>query len=176
MLFSIIQDSPEQGVLYLTRSLLDVIKVYPFDVNNTSLAIILLHVLDMLTVSAQDVYPYHIPNVISNDELYGSDPKFIAEINAMCSQIVDQMLVQLKSLGDAQQFRSQASLAIELFVKIVCTADVSKEKMFTLAGNLWNLAMKNRGTLDAKLPVISVFFFKYILIHLTFCCFRVKSL
>lgn len=128
--------------------------MYSFDANNTSLAIILLHVLDMLTVCAQDVYPYHIPNLVSNDELYGSDPKFIAEINSMCSQVVDQILVQLKSLGDGQQFRSQATIAIELFVKIVCTADVSKEKMFTLAGNLWNLAMKNRSALDAKLPVI----------------------
>lgn len=107
----------------------------------------------MLSVCAQEYYPYHIPNVVSNDELYGSDAKFIAEINSMSSQVVDQILVQLKAYGDGNQLRFQSSLALELFVKIVFNADVSKDKMFVLAGNLWNLAMKNRSLLDPKQPV-----------------------
>lgn len=112
-----------------------------------------LHALDMLSVCAQEFYPYHISNVVSNDELYGSDAKFIGEINTMSSQVVDQILHQLKAYGDGNQLRFQSSLALELFVKIVYNADVSKDKMFVLVGNLWNLAMKNRSSLDAKQPV-----------------------
>lgn len=107
----------------------------------------------MLTISAQEIYPYHISNIVSNDELYGSDSKFIVEIDLMCSQVVDQILMQLKSLGDTGQLRQQCQLTLELFVKIVYNADVSKEKMFGLAVNLWSLAMKNRISLDPKLPV-----------------------
>lgn len=152
----IVPDSPEQGVLYLLRTLLDAIKRYPFDSNNTSLPLVHLAIIDMLTTAAQDTYPYHIPNVVSNDELYGSDSKFLAEIDALCSQCVDLMLVQLKVLGDNGQLRLQSNLALELFGKIVYKADVSREKMFALAGNLWSLAMKNKGALDPKLPVRSV--------------------
>lgn len=107
----------------------------------------------MLSVCSQEFYPYHITNVVSNDELYGSDNKFIAEINTMSSQVVDQILHQLKAYGDGNQLRFQSSLALELFVKMVYNADVSKDKMFVLVGNLWNLAMKNRSSLDAKQPV-----------------------
>ena len=132
---------------------MDTIKRYQFDTNSTSLSIIYLHILDMLTVAAQEVYPYHIPNIVSNDELYGSDPKFLTEIDSICSQVVDQILLQLKLLGDANQIRSQCNLALDLFVKIVYSSDVGKEKMFTMASNLWSLAMKNRSSLDPKLPV-----------------------
>lgn len=107
----------------------------------------------MLTTASYENYPYHIPNVISNDELYGSDPKFIAEINILCTQIVEQILIQLKQLGDANQIKSQCKLAMDLFEKILLKADVSKETMFSLAVNLWNLAMKNKNSLDIKLPV-----------------------
>ncbi|KAG4070610.1 hypothetical protein HA402_013530 [Bradysia odoriphaga] len=148
----VVPDSPEQGVLYLLRTVLDVIKRYPFDPNNTSLPLVYLAVIDLLTTAAQESYPYHIPNVVSNDQLYGSDTKFIAEIDALCSQCVDLMLVQLKQLGDSGNLRLQSNLALDLFGKIVYKADVSKEKMFALAGNLWSLAMKNRSTLDPKLP------------------------
>lgn len=112
--------------------------------------------LDQLCVAAQDTYPYHIDGVVSNDELYGSDPKFIAEINAMCGRVVDQLLIQLKGLGDQQLVRAQTTLALDLFVRVVCHGDISKEKMYQLACNLWNLSMKNRAGLDPKLPVSSL--------------------
>lgn len=54
------QDSPEQGVLYLTRGLLNVIQTYPWDPQSCARATVYLHVLDMLSTAAQEVYPYHI--------------------------------------------------------------------------------------------------------------------
>lgn len=106
----------------------------------------------MLTTAAQDSYPYHIPNLISNDELYGSDPKFLTEINIICSQIVDLILVELKSLGDSQQLKSQSLLSLDLFLRVMFSADVSVDKVQQLAINLWNLAMKNKNQVDDKLP------------------------
>lgn len=106
----------------------------------------------MLTTAAQDSYPYHIPNLISNDELYGSDPKFLSEINMICSQIVELILIELKSLGDSQQQKAQSLLSLDLFVRVAFSANVSVDKVFQLAINLWNLAMKNKGQLDDKLP------------------------
>lgn len=147
-----IQDSPEQGVLYLVRTLIDTVKKLSFENDSSSLAKIYLLILDMLLISAQDKYPYHIPNVISNDELYGSDPKFIGEIHSMCSQISELILVQLKLLGDNNNLRAQCTLALDLFLKLVLNANIGNEQMFSLSINLWNLAMKNRKLLDGKVP------------------------
>ncbi|XP_055387781.1 VPS35 endosomal protein sorting factor-like [Condylostylus longicornis] len=138
----VVPDSPDQEVLYLVRLLLDVLKKYPFDLHSSGPTLVYLHSLDMLFVESLDIFPYHIPNVVSNDELYGSDPKFIAEVNILCSQIVDQILVQLKSMGDANQLRQQANLALELFSRVLRYSDLMRDKTFMLAINLWNLALK----------------------------------
>lgn len=38
--------------------------------------------------------------VDSNDALYGSDPKFLAEISKICSTLIEEILAHLKYLGD----------------------------------------------------------------------------
>ncbi|XP_062553842.1 VPS35 endosomal protein sorting factor-like [Armigeres subalbatus] len=146
----IVPDNPTQGVLYLLRLLLEVIKKYPFDSNYETLSSIYLHVLDFLSVAAQEVYPYHIVNVISNDELYGSDPKFLAEIHTISCEVCDELLQILKQLLESNAIRQQSQLALDLFLKIITGADLTVDRMFTLTYNLWNLAVKNRNALDAK--------------------------
>ncbi|XP_055549188.1 VPS35 endosomal protein sorting factor-like [Wyeomyia smithii] len=146
----IVPDNPTQGVLYLLRLLVEVIKKYPFDSNSNTLASVYLHVLDFLSVAAQEVYPYHIVNVISNDELYGSDPKFLAEVHSLGCEVCDQLLQILKQLLETGNLRQQSQLALELFLKIITGADLTVDRMFTLTYNLWNLAAKHRNTLDAK--------------------------
>lgn len=139
-------------MLYLVRTLIETAQRLSFENDSNCLARIYLNILDMLVVTGRDKYPYHIPSVISNDELYGSDPKFIAEVHAMCSQMIDLILAQLKQLADNNNLRAQCSLSLDLFQKLVLNANLSNDKMFTLSINLWNLAMKNRKFLDAKLP------------------------
>lgn len=106
----------------------------------------------MLTVAVRETYPYHVSNLVSNDELYGSDPKFIAEINVLCTQVVDLILLHLKHLGENNQLVEQCTLSLELFERIVFNSNISKDKMFPLSINLWNLAMKNAKLFDKKLP------------------------
>ncbi|KAH8243880.1 hypothetical protein KR032_011089, partial [Drosophila birchii] len=146
----VVPDSPEQGVLYFLRLLLDVVGRHEFKTDSTAPSVIYLHCLDMLYVQSLEKFPYHIRGVVSNDDLYGHDPKFLAEVNNMCGQVVDAILLQLKSLGVAQQQRSQAELSLELFLKIVRYADLEKESMAQLAVNLWLLANKAQSQLDVK--------------------------
>lgn len=146
-------DSPEQGVLYLPRLLLETVKQLKFEPESNCSVRIYLLILDMLISSAREKYPYKLPNVISNDELYGSDPKFIDEVHSISSQVVEFILIQLKSLGNNNtNLRGQCQFALELFLKLASNTNVSSEKTFTLTLNLWNLAMKNRKLIEAKMP------------------------
>lgn len=142
------QDSPEQGVLYLLRLLLEKIKEFEFDPTQTTRPTIYLNILDALGWCAQETLPYHFPNVISNDQLYGSDPKFINEINDICSGIVEELLAELKTLSDKPKL--QGSLALELFERVTTAADLRDDQMFQLAIKLWNLSIKSRHLVDLK--------------------------
>ncbi|XP_034132852.1 VPS35 endosomal protein sorting factor-like isoform X2 [Drosophila guanche] len=146
----VVPDSPEQGVLYFLRLLLDVIGKHEFKADSTAPSVIYLHALDMLYVQSLERYPYHIQGVVSNDDLYGHDPKFLVEINNLCVQVVDAILLQLKALGVAQQQRQQAELSLDLFLRIVRYADLEKETVAQLALNLWLLANKSQTQLDVK--------------------------
>ncbi|XP_017073522.1 VPS35 endosomal protein sorting factor-like [Drosophila eugracilis] len=146
----VVPDSPEQGVLYFLRLLLDVVGRHEFKTDSTAPSIIYLHSLDMLYTQSLEKFPYHIKGVVSNDDLYGHDPKFLQEVNNLCVQVVDAILLQLKSLGVAHQQRSQAELALELFLRIVRYADLERETISQLAVNLWLLANKAQAQLDVK--------------------------
>lgn len=98
--------------------------------------------MDTLSSCAQEVYPYHLQHVVSNDQLYGSDPKFINEVNVICSQIVEELLEMLKELADRPNVQSH--VALELFTRVATMSDLTDDKLFILAVNLWNLVVKNR--------------------------------
>lgn len=104
--------------------------------------------MDTLSSCAQEVYPYHLQHVVSNDQLYGSDPKFINEVNEICSQIVEELLEMLKELADRPNV--QCHVALELFTRVATMSDLTDDKLFILAVNLWNLVVKNRKSFDQK--------------------------
>lgn len=66
------------------------------------------------------------------------------EINKLCTQVTSQILLSLKALADAGNYRIQATLALQLFQKIVLYSDILDGKSYQLAVNLWNLAIKQR--------------------------------
>lgn len=106
----------------------------------------------MLHAVAQETYPYHIEKVDSNDTLYGWDPKFLTEVNKMSSVILDEILAHLKYLASKEQYKKQAALALDLFLRVVLLADLNQPELGSLAMNLWNLSQKY-GCLDLKLSV-----------------------
>ncbi|KAK7873878.1 hypothetical protein R5R35_005739 [Gryllus longicercus] len=139
----VVPDNPEQGVLYLTRALINVLQQYPWDLSCNAQAVIYMNVLDMLTAASQEYYLYHVEKVDSNDTLYGSDPKFITEINKMCSILLEEILIHLKNLGINEQYQAQATLAVSLFSRVVIRGNLKDGALLNLAVNLWNLAQKH---------------------------------
>ncbi|CAG9859861.1 unnamed protein product [Phyllotreta striolata] len=133
----VVPDNPDRRVLDLLKSLVSVFTECSW-IKPEYLGIIYLSVIDVLTVLAQEEYPYHIDKVESNDALYGSDPKFIEEINKACSVIVKQILMLIEDVGPC---RKQSQLASELFVKITTRGDLSRTGI--LAIKLWKLCLQN---------------------------------
>ncbi|XP_076073296.1 VPS35 endosomal protein-sorting factor-like [Mytilus galloprovincialis] len=148
-----VPDNPDSGVLYLLRGLLNILQNYTSDSDFKSN--IYVRVLAVLSAVCQESYPYHVDKVDSNDSMYGSDPKFTADVRGICSTLLEEVLNHLKSLHTAETLRRQSQLALELFNTIVHHGDVTKPSMFALALNLWNLAQKH-GECDTKQTVRSL--------------------
>lgn len=87
--------------------------------------------------------------VESNDTMYGSDVKFLNELNKMCSLILRETLGHLKQMGPG---RNQANLALELLVRVALRADIREESLQTLVLNLWQLCLKH-GYADMRYVV-----------------------
>ncbi|XP_065352764.1 VPS35 endosomal protein-sorting factor-like [Cloeon dipterum] len=152
----IVPDPPEQGVLFLTRGLLNCIKNRQWDAafSKTNLY---LQVLCLLAASAQESYPYHIEKVDSNDALYGSDPKFIAEVNRLGGVVVEEIFTQLRAFDDTTTHDKQASLSLELLNRLVSLADLSQPSSFKYAGKLWDLCHRH-GKQDSKVVERTVWY------------------
>lgn len=90
--------------------------------------------------------------VDSNDKLYGSDHKFISEVNKICSKVLEELLNHLKHLGTTDQLDKQSALAHQLFFHMLVRADLEKPSLSHIAVNLWNLSQKH-GVNDPKLKV-----------------------
>lgn len=150
----IVPDSPEHGVLYLMRGLLNAVQRC-FEENTSTKSYLYLRVLDLLSIVTQENYPYHIDKVDSNDKLYGSDQKFLSEVNKMSSKIVEEILGHLKYLGSTEQFEKQAALALELFNCFIIRADLRDPALAHMAVNLWNLSQRH-GFIDAKVMMKTI--------------------
>lgn len=103
----------------------------------------------MLCCCAQETYPYHLQNVISNDQLYGSDFKFINEINEIATAVLGDLLQILQDLS--QRPKIQCQTALELFERVAIKADLCDDKIFELAIKLWSLSIKNRQVIDGRI-------------------------
>lgn len=147
-------DSPDLGMLFLPNTAMEqVVQVSTAFESKSTLPTLYLHLLDFYITATGESYAHQLADVISNDRLYGSDPKFIREVEGTCNQIVEALLEQLQGLGEQGQMKLQATFALELFTRIVFKSDLTEEKQFTLAVNLWGLAMRNRVSLgDPQLP------------------------
>ncbi|CAD1481043.1 unnamed protein product, partial [Heterotrigona itama] len=144
----VVPDSPEHGVLYLTRGLLNAVQRC-FEENTSTKTHLYLRVLDLLSTIVQESYPYHVEKVDSNDKLYGSDRKFVSEVDKISSRIVEEILSHLRYLGSTDQSEKQAALALELFDCFVVRADLRDPRLARVAVNLWNLSVR-RGFVDSR--------------------------
>lgn len=85
----------------------------------------------------------------------------------MCGIVVDEILLELKILGQKNYLRKQTQFALELFTRIMLKGDLSHQPMVTLANNLWQLSQKN-GQSDPKLTVSHLISNKFLYNHIFF--------
>lgn len=97
--------------------------------------------------------------------MYGSDQKFIGEVNKICSKIVEEILNHLKYLGSTDQLDKQSTLALELFNCFVIRADLRDPALANMAINLWHLSQRH-GSVDPKVTVNIIFTIKRNIRHL----------
>ncbi|KAK0076450.1 hypothetical protein PV326_010778 [Microctonus aethiopoides] len=133
----IVPDSPEHGVLYLLRGLLNVIQRY-FDEYSSVKCSLYLRVLDLLSVTTHDSYPYHVDKIDSNDKLYGGDDKFIREVNKISTKILEEILDYLKYLNATSQYDQQSYFSIELFGRLIIRSNVRQLFLANMVVSLWN--------------------------------------
>lgn len=80
--------------------------------------------------------------MLSNDKLYGCDSEFIEVLDKYATNICQELLVVLKTLGDNKETKKQYMLALELFWRVVRRGELKERPMMSLAANLWMLAQK----------------------------------
>ncbi|XP_063972695.1 VPS35 endosomal protein-sorting factor-like isoform X1 [Diachasmimorpha longicaudata] len=154
----VVPDSPEHGVLYLMRGLLNVVQRC-FEEHSGMKQLVYLRVLDVLSAVTRENYPYHVDKVDSNDKLYGSDEKFINEVNKICTKVLEELLDHLKYLGGNDMLDKQSNFAMEVFGRFVMRGDLRHSGMANMAVNLWNLSLKH-GCVDPKLRMRTVEYMK----------------
>ena len=130
-------DSPDHGVLYLIRGLLNILQAYSWDSHLDSKPFIYANVLVALSSMAQESLPYHIDRVDSNDALYGCDLKFLAELSRIRSTILNEIIQHVDSMKEVVARR--AALSFSLFDLLVGHAD---RDSFPFLIKLWNFATK----------------------------------
>ncbi|XP_065201247.1 VPS35 endosomal protein-sorting factor-like [Planococcus citri] len=148
-------DNPsDDGSLVLVRTLANVVKQYAWEEPNYVKIHLFVNILHLLSVEYQDYYPYHFFNVDSNDILYASDLQFREEVETISTVLLKQILTHLKLIGDSEEVRKQAELAIELFMCIMLRADIRSIDVAKLSINLWNLA--NKHNYVDKTPALNI--------------------
>ncbi|XP_029954713.1 VPS35 endosomal protein sorting factor-like [Salarias fasciatus] len=140
----VVPDHPEHGVLYLVRGLLNMVQDYTWEDSSDAKVRVYISALPLLAAMSQESFLYSIPEVDSNETLYGGDPKFLSEINKLCETLIGQILDHLKALSrDDQSARRQSALAFSLFAVLLAHGELRNNKLSQLAVNLWNLSHKH---------------------------------
>lgn len=159
----VVPDHPEHEPLRLLRGLLQVLHERPASTWTSSggdgRVRIFLNALNLLVALGQEHYLYHLDKVDSNDALYGGDAKFKAQLEQLCTSVLDQLLSHLRALGEAGHVERQARLALELLQRLVIGANLERRPIFSLAVSLWGLAHRN-AALDHRASVRCLEFVK----------------
>ncbi|XP_013882960.1 VPS35 endosomal protein-sorting factor-like isoform X2 [Austrofundulus limnaeus] len=148
----VVPDHPEHGVLYLVRGLLNMVQDYTWEDNSDAKVHVYISALPLLAAMSQETYLYSIPNMDSNETLYGGDPKFLSEINKLCETLIGQILDHLKTLTRDESVRRQSALAFSLCAAVLAHGDLRNNKLSQLTINLWNLSHKH-GHCETRVSV-----------------------
>eukprot|EP00794_Sanderia_malayensis_P009295 gene9295-10276_t len=145
----VIPDHPEHGTLYILRGLLNIIQDYAWEEQSDSKAKLYLSAINILTASCQETFVYNFYKVDSNDKLYGSDKKFIVEVVKVIDTLTNEILTELKGLGE-KNMKMQAIFLLAFLNRLIISGDISEPSMMKLAHNIWRKVQSNTKA-DLKL-------------------------
>ncbi|CAG7719449.1 unnamed protein product [Allacma fusca] len=137
--FLAVPDHPKESMLYLLKALINIEWIFPS---------VYVQALSLVGAYSQEKYAYHFSGVDANDGLYGGEEKFVNELDATGTSVLNEILNIVKTYGEQNQIKKQAKLSLDLFNEILIWGDV--DQMWNLAVNLWNFSRKN---VDHKLAV-----------------------
>ncbi|TRY63417.1 hypothetical protein TCAL_02649 [Tigriopus californicus] len=142
-LLLVVPDNVEHGILYMIRGALNAINRFPWSLHSAHRAELNIRALQLLSVVTWDDYPYHIEGLDSNDVLYGSNPKFVDEVNQISGTVLGQVLDQIQDLTSNGFKKESGRLSWQLLQTCYGFVDLeSSEKLVKLAQKLWSLSKK----------------------------------
>lgn len=138
---------PEHGPFYIVQGLLNALPKFPWQANTGVMSKVYIDMLALLCTYAQRRFPYHVPYVESNDELYGGAPGYMFDLRQAISTCLQEILKQLTALGERSEIGcklAQARLLLDFINCLACRMTMSQE-LAVFISKLLDLAMKVQG-------------------------------
>jgi hypothetical protein len=152
--------NPEHGPFYLVKGLINAIQSYdawksadkddstsggPPSLNSqVGKCRVYLALFSLFSAYAQPVFPYRIPRVESNDQLYGGSEEYVTQLRQLTDEVSTEVFAILSQLGersDINSKRHQGALALEFANLILNTVQMASQSA-SLVVKLVQLAVK----------------------------------
>jgi len=98
---------PDHGPFYIVQGLLNALPKYPWQQSTGAMTRLYIDMLALLATYAQRRFPYHVPHVESNDDLYGGAPGYVFELRQVTHACLQEVLKQLTTLGERTELQSK---------------------------------------------------------------------
>ncbi len=160
----IIPDNPDQGVLYLSTGVLNIITKH-FSWENLDIKLnLLLNLITLLSALKQENYLFNIENLELNDTLYGSDIKYIREVNKTIETVMEEIINLFEKLVSsffkflifliyffkyANIFKNpqkKSQFGVDFLNRIISHADLNDSETQRLVEYLWDLSKSQPKT------------------------------
>ena len=102
---------PDHGPFYIVQGLLNAIPKFSWQPASGVGTRVYVDMLALLCTYAQRRFPYHIPHIESNDDLYGGAPGYVFELRQATHTCLQEILKQLTTLGERGEVASKLAQA-----------------------------------------------------------------
>jgi hypothetical protein len=150
--------NPEHGPFYLVKGLINAIQSYDAwksEVDQTPSSAqplnsqvgkcrVYLALFSLFSAYSQPVFPYRIPRVESNDQLYGVSEDYMTQLKQLADEVANEIFSILSQLGERNDINSkrfQGTLALE-FANLILNAVLMSSQSASLVVKLVQLAVK----------------------------------
>jgi len=143
--FVVVPGHPEHGPFYLVRGLMNALSKYNF----TSMANkikLYNELIGLLSTFSQRKFPYSIPNIESNDTLYGGSKEYLLDLSELLNETIDVILNNLTSLTN----KIVQCITIIEFIGAITSRFECNHGVVDFINKLIDLILKNKNTLTKK--------------------------